>query len=89
MLRKKPKSKSKIPKPPKPPAPKDPSTKLRDAQKRKQFEKQSLKYYNELNKPDSVPSRKATDSLKIPKSLKTDPSKDKPKARKIKNKNKY
>ena len=80
MLRKKPKSKSKIPKPPKPPAPKDPSTKSMDARRRKQFEERALKYYREQEKADKV------ESLKIPKSLKTAPSKDKPKAKKIKNK---
>jgi DNA-nicking Smr family endonuclease len=83
MLRKKPKSKSKPPKPPKPPAPKDPSTKLKDAQRRKQFEQQSLKYYREGVAPSKADK---VESLKIPKSLKTAPSKDKPKAKKIRNK---
>ena len=65
MLRKKPKSKSKIPKPPKPPAPKPPKPKAQARQER------------------------LIKSLKIPMEKMIAPSKDKPKAKKIKNKNKY
>ena len=62
MLRKKPKSKSKIPKPPKPPAPKPPKPKAQARQER------------------------LIKSLKIPMEKMIAPSKDKPKAKKIKNK---
>ena len=85
MLRKKPKSKSKIPKPPKPPAPKSTLTKSIDARRRKQFAEHALKYYKE----ESARPKTKVESLRIPQSLKTDPSKDKPKAKKIRNKHKY
>ena len=75
MLRKKPKSKSKIPKPPKPPAPK----------------------YEPPKPPAPKPPKpkaqarqeRLIKSLKIPMEKMIAPSKDKPKAKKIKNKNKY
>ena len=86
MLRKKPKSKSKIPKPPKPPAPESPSTKSINAQRREAFKRDTLKYFREQ---EAGRATAKTESLKIPKSLKTDPSKDKPKVKKIRNKRYY
>tara|TARA_R100000742_G_C4191304_1_gene23305 strand:+ start:54 stop:311 length:258 start_codon:yes stop_codon:yes gene_type:complete len=83
MLPKKPKSKSLTLPRPKPLAPKSPSTKSMDAQRREAYKRHTEKYFKEQ---EAGRATAKTESLKIPQSLKTAPSRDKPKAKKIRNK---
>tara|TARA_R100000458_G_C8062844_1_gene105011 strand:+ start:79 stop:333 length:255 start_codon:yes stop_codon:yes gene_type:complete len=82
MLPKKPKPKSLTLPRPKPLAPRSPSTKSMDAQRKEAYKRHTLKYFREQEAGRATANTK---SLKIPQSLKTAPSRDKPKAKKKKN----